>query len=580
MPYRVYQGKEILAAVGSYTPVRGQLVVDLESLDVRVGDGSTINGVQVSSSGGGGGASTGTLYFTDILGELLSSQIPNKAVTPLKLNINNATTASWLLAAADAGGFTWVSPAQSGNVQLLEQRLQSVAFTGDFNDLTHIPQFQTVSTSGNYYDLLNYPQIVSAFRNDAGYISSATLSSYITTATLNQQVDTALSTLIGSSGTAYAVIQQLGDLLSTSTSTVAAFTAAVGNKLDISTATAYTTQQKAIGVANLGLATVAVSGSYNDLADKPATFTVQAATESTIGGVIVGTGLSVDNTGRISANTATVIISQTPPSSLKGQVSQYAGQLLSDQDYIYYCKTNFNPALFQTNQTSSTTTNVISTINSAWALQVDQAKTNYSSGDWHLYNSTKTADYLVTAISTNNGVAYFTIDAPSGITYTTADIFYVQKTDTWARIGLTDSHATSPTSIGGQSPTTVTGTVTLPAGQGYGTTATLMTIDCSDVTYGELAISFTDTANTEYYKGTLEVFVYPDSTFIIHPNIAGNKTDKIVVGYSSGNATPYTNSSQIKIPVYSGDRNVGNNTVNSTSTITTIKYTWLIRSNV
>lgn len=50
------------------------------------------------------------------------------------------------------------------------------------------------------------------------------------------------------------------------------------------------------------LATVATSGNYNDLSNKPASYTLPAATNSTLGGVIVGANLSVSANGTLSAN--------------------------------------------------------------------------------------------------------------------------------------------------------------------------------------------------------------------------------------------------------------------------------------
>lgn len=48
-----------------------------------------------------------------------------------------------------------------------------------------------------------------------------------------------------------------------------------------------------ISAATLGLATVATSGSYNDLTNKPAAYVLPQATATILGGVIVGSGLSV-----------------------------------------------------------------------------------------------------------------------------------------------------------------------------------------------------------------------------------------------------------------------------------------------
>ena len=50
------------------------------------------------------------------------------------------------------------------------------------------------------------------------------------------------------------------------------------------------------------LATVATSGNYNDLSNKPASYTLPAATNSTLGGIIVGANLSVSANGTLSAN--------------------------------------------------------------------------------------------------------------------------------------------------------------------------------------------------------------------------------------------------------------------------------------
>jgi hypothetical protein len=143
-----------------------------------------------------------------------------------------------------------------------------------------------------------------------------------------------------------------------------------------------------------------------------------------------------------------------------------------------------------------------------------------------------------------------------------------------------DDRGTARQSIAGTTPTTVSGTVTLTSGQTYGTTATLFTLDCTDVTYGELAVSFTDSNNTEYYKGVIEIHLYPDNTYIIQPNTAGNKTDRVALGYSSGINAPYSSAALIKIPCYNTDYAIGNGLTNTTCSITNIKYSWLVRSNI
>lgn len=53
MPYRVYQGKEILTSNPPVLP-RGQISVDINSLILHIGDGLTPGGVPVTGTTGGG----------------------------------------------------------------------------------------------------------------------------------------------------------------------------------------------------------------------------------------------------------------------------------------------------------------------------------------------------------------------------------------------------------------------------------------------------------------------------------------------------------------------------------------------
>jgi len=570
MPIRSYQGKEGLASGATFKPHRGEIFVDLDTLSFRISDGVTPGGIAVASQGGGSGASS----FQQLTGQISEIQIPSGLITNTMLRTDSVATATWLLSANGLGGFSWSSPTAGGG----GGSVSNVGRTGDYNDLTHIPPFKVVSTSGSFYDLLDYPTVVSAFRNDVNYLTSATLSMFVTTATLNSTVNNAVANLVGSSGTTFAVIQQLSSLLSTSTSTLSLITGQIGNKLDMSTATVYTTQQKAIGVSNLGLAAVAVSGSYNDLSNKPATFTVQPATTSTVGGIIVGNGLRVDNTGRLELATSTTIIAISSPVTLKGQVNQLPGTLQADQNFVYIARSSFTPAGFVTANASSTSTNVIPAFSSVLANQINQLQGSYQSGSWVIWNQSYTQLYNVTDVSAIGGTAYFTLD--NTLIYGSGDTFYIGQNDTIGRIGIMDSYGSSQQAIAGAPSVTVSGSINMPLGQPYGTTSTMMTLDCSGITYGELAVSFTDPNNTEYYKGTLEVFVYPDNTYIIHPNITGNKTDRITIGFSSRTTAPYSNAGVIKIPVYNGDVNISNNTTASRAGVTNIKYSWLMRTNI
>lgn len=61
MPFRIYQGKEVLTDEPLVLP-RGQIFVDLNTLQVHVGDGFTPGGVPVGPDAGG------TVSPTDIDG--------------------------------------------------------------------------------------------------------------------------------------------------------------------------------------------------------------------------------------------------------------------------------------------------------------------------------------------------------------------------------------------------------------------------------------------------------------------------------------------------------------------------------
>jgi hypothetical protein len=590
-------------------------------------------------------ASGGATQFSELLGQIGETQIPtgaNAVIIPSHINASNISESGQVLSINNTGRFEWLTLSGGGGAPLA-----TVATTGNYDDLNHKPNFSlgnlhttntvvsagsfaegstyeilnpsntnftlvgsannntgtvftasgpgvgsgtaklrgrfAVALTGNYTDLLDTPTMLSAFEDDVGYLSTLTLLSYVTTSQAIQIVGAQIDAAIGSSGTFYTVLQELA-----SASTNTSVTTALANRLrvDIDSQN-LSSQQKFNAYRNMGLSAVSTSGSYLDLTNLPASFEVQKATQYVLGGIIVGDGLTVDNNGRLSTNTATSIIEMvgaeynnggTP--SLKGKLNQITGQLRADRDYEYLVTSNFDPGSFTTNQAATSNTNIVTTIASQWLNTINNASAGYTSGKWSMFNSAKTTEYPITAISTNAGVAYFTIDANLGITYTSGQQFFVQTTDTVNRIAVMDSYGAAQQSIAGTYPTTVSGTITLPTGQVSGTTATLVTIDCTDVTYGELAMSFTDATNTEYYKGTLEVHLYPDNTYIIQPNLSGNKTDKIAVGFSSGANAPYTTSSAIKLPVYSTDVNVQTLLTQSTATITNIKYSWILRSNI
>ena len=141
--------------------------------------------------------------------------------------------------------------------------LAAVATSGAYADLTGTPTLATVATSGSYNDLTDKP---------AAYA-------------LPIATDAVLGGVKDGSGVTIAADGTLSaDVLS-----VAGKTGAV------------TLVAADIG----GLATVATSGSYNDLADKPTipdAYTLPVATDTVLGGVKQGTGITIGGDGTISNN--------------------------------------------------------------------------------------------------------------------------------------------------------------------------------------------------------------------------------------------------------------------------------------
>lgn len=616
---------------------QGEPGFEIDTGKFKIGTGSdnwaTLQYANTGTTGGGGASS-----FNQLTGQITQAQIPSgnaAIIIPDQLQSTNAGATGQVLSINGSGQFTWATVNIGGN-------LATVATTGNYDDLTHKPTFNTgnqrvysnvaippgslveayqykivsvgssnwtlsgassntvgtvftatnngsaaggngsvirvgnfsVALTGSYLDLLDAPTVLSAFVDDVGYLSTLTLATYVTTSQVTNIVAQQIDVVMATSGTFFAVVQELA-----AASTNTAVTSALDNRLriDVNTQNLNPTQ-KANGVTNLGLASVAVSGSYLDLRDVPQTFSITPASQSQIGGVIVGAGLAVDNTGRISVNTATVLLSSIAPNNLKGQLDQTQGQLRADVNYLYYAKSNFNPSPFVASQTVTTSTNTITSSASQWLAQIDNAKAGYQSGAWRLYDPTKTSSYGITGIATNAGISTLTID--STITYNASDVYYIQQQDTWARVAEMDDYGAQKASIAGLNSTSVSGTVTLSAGQARGTTATMFVVDCTGVTYGELAVSFMDSNNTEYYNGTLFIRLYPDNTYVIQPNTAGNKTDRVAIGFTSGTNAPFTNPALIKIPVSNSDINLATFVTNSTCSITNIKYSWLIRSNI
>lgn len=125
----------------------------------------------------------------------------------------------------------------------------SATIDSTFATKAELPNLAPVATSGNYNDLSNKPTIPSI----VGLATSAEV----------QAVSNKLNTFLGTDTT---TLSGLKDLISAAEESdeISALTTALGNKQDKITST------NKLSASNVsGLATVATSGSYNDLTDKP-----------------------------------------------------------------------------------------------------------------------------------------------------------------------------------------------------------------------------------------------------------------------------------------------------------------------
>ena len=152
--------------------------------------------------------------------------------------------------------------------------LATVATSGSYNDLNYRPNLATVATTGNYNDLSNRPTIptvptnVSAFTNDAGYVTSADVQQA-------SGVPTQVSAFTNDAG--YITISQVPAQVNADWNATSG-AARILNKPTLFSGNYSDLVGKPTNLSqfnnDLGLATVATSGSYNDLSNKPTIPTV------------------------------------------------------------------------------------------------------------------------------------------------------------------------------------------------------------------------------------------------------------------------------------------------------------------
>ena len=178
----------------------------------------------------------------------------------------------------------------------------------------------TVATSGSYNDLSDKPTIPSAYTLPTASntvmggvkIGSNISVSSGTISITKSNVTSALGYTPPTSDTVYN---------NATTSTAGLMSASDKVKLNSIAANANNYTHPSTHPASMitGLASVATSGSYNDLADKPVipgAYTLPNATSSTLGGVKVGSNISVSNgTISLSQTDVTSALGYTPPTT-------------------------------------------------------------------------------------------------------------------------------------------------------------------------------------------------------------------------------------------------------------------------
>lgn len=189
-----------------------------------------------------------------------------------------------------------------------------------------------VATSGSYSDLSNKPTIpvvptnVSAFINDAGYLTQhQSLDDYAK----KTDVNTALADKLGINDTAAAAIKDdAGNTISTTYASKADVSALLSTKLGV-TATAYAATRDGAGNN--------IVNTYAKKTDIPSAYTLPNATSSTLGGVKIGSNISVsDGTISITKSNVTSALGYTPPASdtTYGDATTTSSGLMSSTDKV------------------------------------------------------------------------------------------------------------------------------------------------------------------------------------------------------------------------------------------------------
>jgi len=164
-------------------------------------------------------------------GYVPASTLPEQSTSGQLAYVNYRNT----LAFSDGNGWT---------------ELSTVATTGLFNDLLDAPDLSTVATTGSYNDLINAPDL-STVATTGSYndlVDTPDLSVYATETYVNTEV----ANLVGSAPETLDTLNELAQALDSDPNFATTITNQLSLKADSSS-----------------LATVATTGSYNDLSDTP-----------------------------------------------------------------------------------------------------------------------------------------------------------------------------------------------------------------------------------------------------------------------------------------------------------------------
>lgn len=257
----------------------------------------------------------------------------------ISLNKSNVTSALGYTPPASDTVYNNATTSTAGLMSASDKvKLNSIA--ANANNYTHpsthpasmITGLASVATSGSYSDLSNKPTIpvvptnVSAFINDAGYLTQhQSLDDYAK----KTDVNTALANKLGINDTAAAAIKDdAGNTISTTYASKADVSALLSTKLGV-TATAYAATRDGAGNN--------IVNTYAKKTDIPSAYTLPNATSSTLGGVKIGSNISVsDGTISITKSNVTSALGYTPPASdtTYGDATTTSSGLMSSTDKV------------------------------------------------------------------------------------------------------------------------------------------------------------------------------------------------------------------------------------------------------